>query len=93
MKINKERLWNREQEIGEIGRDERGGISRFAWTTEYRKAALLLIDWIKSQALNAKNIAGFCVLSFSQFPFCFFVHIQQPSNFAISSLKRSSAVP
>ena len=48
---------------------------------------------LKSQALNAKNIAGFCVLSFSQFPFCFFVHIQQPSNFAISSLKRSSAVP
>lgn len=48
---------------------------------------------IKSQALNAKNITGFCVLSFSQFPFCFFVHIQQPSNFAISSLKRSSAVP
>lgn len=48
---------------------------------------------LKSQALNAKNITGFCVLSFSQFPFCFFVHIQQPSNFAISSLKRSSAVP
>lgn len=48
---------------------------------------------VKSQALNAKNITGFCVLSFSQFPFCFFVHIQQPSNFAISSLKRSSAVP
>lgn len=50
-------------------------------------------DYLKSQALNAKNITGFCVLSFSQFPFCFFVHIQQPSNFAISSLKRSSAVP
>lgn len=49
--------------------------------------------FLKSQALNAKNITGFCVLSFSQFPFCFFVHIQQPSNFAISSLKRSSAVP
>ena len=53
---------------------------------------LIFLD-IKSQALNAKNITGFCVLSFSQFPFCFFVHIQQPSNFAISSLKRSSAVP
>lgn len=54
---------------------------------------LLQINMVKSQALNAKNITGFCVLSFSQFPFCFFVHIQQPSNFAISSLKRSSAVP
>ena len=55
----------------------------------------VIFSWyqLKSQALNAKNITGFCVLSFSQFPFCFFVHIQQPSNFAISSLKRSSAVP
>lgn len=60
-----------------------------------RKRGLWLVVClnIKSQALNAKNITGFCVLSFSQFPFCFFVHIQQPSNFAISSLKRSSAVP
>lgn len=54
MKINKERLWNREQEIGEIGRDERGGISRFAWTTEYRKAALLLIDWMKQAGLKVR---------------------------------------
>ena len=61
--------------------------------SEKDKQFIFRLTKIKSQALNAKNITGFCVLSFSQFPFCFFVHIQQPSNFAISSLKRSSAVP
>ncbi len=51
MKINLERLWQREMEIGELGRDPRGGISRFAWTPAYREAALLLIKWMKEAGL------------------------------------------
>lgn len=54
MNINAERLWKREQEIGEYGRDPRGGISRFAWTIEYREAALLLIKWMEEIGLKAK---------------------------------------
>jgi allantoate deiminase len=54
MNINAERLWKREQEIGEYGHDPRGGISRFAWTTEYREAALLLIKWMEEIGLKVK---------------------------------------
>lgn len=62
-KINGDRLWDREQEVGEYGRDERGGISRFAWTPEYRSAALLLMKWMEEAGLkvrtdNVGNIYG-----------------------------------
>lgn len=52
--INAERLWQREMEVGEFGRDVRGGISRFAWTPEYREAALLLIQWMKEAGLKVR---------------------------------------
>lgn len=54
MKINTERLWAREQEIGEYGRDPRGGISRFAWSKEYREGALLLIKWMEEAGLAVR---------------------------------------
>ena len=54
MKINEERLWEREMEIGELGRDERGGISRFAWSPSYRQAALLLMKWMKAAGLTVR---------------------------------------
>lgn len=65
MKINAQRLWEREQEVGEYGRDPRGGISRFAWTPEYREAAVLLIKWMKEAGLSVRidtvgNIYGRC---------------------------------
>lgn len=54
MNINAERLWEREQEVGEYGRDPRGGISRFAWTPEYREAAMLLIKWMEEAGLKVR---------------------------------------
>lgn len=54
MKINGERLWDREQEAGEYGRDPRGGISRFAWTPEYREAAILLMKWMEEAGLKVR---------------------------------------
>ncbi len=54
MNINAERLWNREQEVGEYGRDPRGGISRFAWTPEYREAATLLMKWMEEAGLKVR---------------------------------------
>lgn len=52
--INEERLWQREMEVGEFGRDRRGGISRFAWTPEYRKAALLLMQWMEEAGMKVR---------------------------------------
>ncbi len=54
MRINEDRLWNREQEVGGYGQDPRGGISRFAWTPEYREAALLLMKWMEEAGLKVR---------------------------------------
>ena len=45
--INSDRLWARLNEVGHIGSDPRGGISRFAWEPPYKEAVMLLIRWIK----------------------------------------------
>lgn len=52
MQVNKERLWLRLQEIGGIGADPRGGVSRFAWTPEYKCACEVLINWIEAAGLE-----------------------------------------
>mgnify|MGYP000854407382 CR=1 FL=1 len=54
MSINAERLWNREQELGHIGADPHGGISRFAWTPEYRQAVELLSKWMKEAGMTVR---------------------------------------
>ena len=38
--INSDRLWARLNEVGHIGSDPRGGISRFAWEPPYKEAAV-----------------------------------------------------
>ena len=43
MRVNRDRLWNRQQEVGAIGAVPEGGISRFAWTPEYKEACRLPI--------------------------------------------------
>ena len=45
--INPDRLWARLNEVGHIGSDPKGGISRFAWEPPYKEAVMLLIRWIK----------------------------------------------
>lgn len=54
MKVNKERLWDRLQYVGGIGADPRGGISRFAWTKEYREACEVLMAWMKEAGLHVR---------------------------------------
>lgn len=54
MRVNKDRLWNRQQEVGEIGADPKGGISRFAWTPEYTEASKLLISWMEEAGLKVR---------------------------------------
>ena len=61
MSINAERLWNREQELGHIGADPQGGISRFAWTPEYRQAVELLSKWMKEAGMTVRmDTVGNC---------------------------------
>ena len=52
--INSDRLWARLNEVGHIGSDPRGGISRFAWEPPYKEAVMLLIRWIKEAGLTAR---------------------------------------
>ena len=55
MEINKERLWERQHQIGEIGADPKGGISRFPWSKEYKEAVGLLTDWMKKIGMTVWN--------------------------------------
>ena len=52
--INPDRLWARLNEVGHIGSDPKGGISRFAWEPPYKEAVMLLIRWIKEAGLTAR---------------------------------------
>ena len=54
MQINSDRLWKRLHAIGEIGKDPDGGISRFSWTTEYRKACVALMDYARKLNLSVR---------------------------------------
>ena len=54
MRVNRERLWLKLQEIGGIGRDPQGGISRFAWTPEYRLACQRLMNLAREADLSAR---------------------------------------
>lgn len=54
IRINEKRLWQRQQQIASIGADKRGGISRFAWTSEYREACQLLNSWMEQANLTVR---------------------------------------
>lgn len=51
MFINADRIWKREKEIGQIGSEPGGGVSRFAWTPEYKHAVELLSIWMKEAGM------------------------------------------
>lgn len=47
LNINPERLWNRLDKIASIGSDPKGGVTRLAWSNEYKESAQLLINWME----------------------------------------------
>lgn len=53
--INSKRLWERLHEIGGIGADPAGGISRFSWTPEYREASLLLMKYMEDMGMTVRT--------------------------------------
>ena len=55
MRINKERLKNSMLEIGSIGKEPTGGITRLAFSTEYDKAARRLSQIMEAAGLKVKQ--------------------------------------
>lgn len=61
--INKDRLWNRLQALGEVGKDNLGGVTRFSFTKEDQEAKKLIEVYMKEASLevmedNAGNLIG-----------------------------------
>lgn len=54
MRINQQRLWLREQKLGRIGADPKGGVSRFPWSPEYKEALLLLKKWMEEAGMTVR---------------------------------------
>jgi len=54
MRVNRDRLWDKQHEVGAIGAVPEGGISRFAWTPEYKKACELLMGWMEEIGLEVR---------------------------------------
>lgn len=54
MNINANRLWMREMNLGHIGEDPSGGISRFSWTHEYTQAVNVLSAWMREIGMEVR---------------------------------------
>lgn len=54
MNVNSERLWQRLNQIGSIGADPRGGISRFSWTPAYKEACVQLTALMERAGLRVR---------------------------------------
>lgn len=50
--VDKDRIWERIQKLGEIGTADDGGINRFAFTDEDWKATSLVREWMKEAGLR-----------------------------------------
>jgi len=55
--INKERLWARLMELGEIGKQDSGGVTRFSFTTEERLAKDLVTSYMKEAGMTVREDA------------------------------------
>jgi allantoate deiminase len=58
MKINSRRLWDRLMELGEIGEQPDGGVTRFSFTEEERKAKDLVARYMREAGLSVREDAA-----------------------------------
>ncbi len=57
MTINQERLWNRLIEMSQYGKQENGGVTRFSFTEEERKAKDKVISYMKEAGMKVREDA------------------------------------
>ncbi|AZK46301.1 Zn-dependent hydrolase [Paenibacillus lentus] len=57
MEINKDRLWTRVMELGEIGKQTSGGVTRFSFTPDESRAKDLVIAYMKEAGLAVREDA------------------------------------
>ncbi len=57
MMINAKRMWSRLEELSHIGEQENGGISRFSFTGEERKAKDLVIAYMEQAGMTVREDA------------------------------------
>lgn len=55
MKVNSERMWERIQELGEIGATPEGGVTRLAFSKEEREATDRMIQWMRELGLEVRT--------------------------------------
>lgn len=57
MRVNSQRMWQRIEELGQIGLTAEGGITRLAFSPEDRKATDKVIKWLKELGLEVRTDA------------------------------------
>ncbi|MCG7335006.1 Zn-dependent hydrolase [Sporosarcina sp. ACRSM] len=55
--INQERLWNRLEELSEFGKQASGGITRFSFTEEEKKAKALVASYMEEAGMTVREDA------------------------------------
>ncbi|GAA0136603.1 Zn-dependent hydrolase [Paenibacillus sp. YSY-4.3] len=58
MEINKDRLWARLMELGEIGKQSSGGVTRYSFTLDESRAKDLVIAYMKEAGLAVREDAA-----------------------------------
>ncbi|MUG47339.1 Zn-dependent hydrolase [Paenibacillus woosongensis] len=58
MEINKDRLWARLMELGEIGKQSSGGVTRYSFTLDESRAKELVIAYMKEAGLAVREDAA-----------------------------------
>lgn len=58
MEINKSRLWSRLMELGEIGKRDGGGVTRFSFTPEEQQARVQVIKYMLEAGLEVREDAA-----------------------------------
>lgn len=58
MEINKERLWARLLELGQIGKQTSGGVTRYSFTLNESRAKDLVITYMKEAGLAVREDAA-----------------------------------
>lgn len=57
LRVNSQRIWNRIEDLGQIGLAPEGGVTRLAFSKEDRRATDKMIEWMKEVGLEVRTDA------------------------------------